>query len=261
MTNNDTTMTDSSQSSVGIISNIPTQIAIIMDGNGRWAQQRGLPRFAGHKAGVEAVRDIVKECGINHVEVLTLFAFSSENWRRPEKEVGLLMELFMMALDREVKKLHENNVQLRIIGDKSAFSKKLQKRIADSEALTANNTGLVLNIAANYGGQWDITQAVCKLADKVQAGDLKADAISQDSIAAELSMADLPEPDLFIRTGGEQRISNFLIWQLAYTELYFTHVLWPDFKRDELRKAIDSFASRQRRFGRTGEQVEKAQNA
>lgn len=261
MKNNDTTMTDSSQSSVTTASKMPKHIAIIMDGNGRWAQQRGFPRFAGHKAGVEAVRDIVKECSVKHVEALTLFAFSSENWRRPLTEVSLLMDLFMMALDREVKKLNENNVQLRIIGDKSAFSKKLQKRIADSEALTANNTGLVLNIAANYGGQWDITQAARKLADKVQAGKLKADAINEDSIAAELTMADLPDPDLYIRTGGEQRISNFLIWQLAYTELYFTDVLWPDFKRDEFRKAIESFAARQRRFGRTGDQVESAQNA
>lgn len=261
MKKNDTTMTDSSQSSVTPVSKMPRHIAIIMDGNGRWAQQRGLPRFAGHKSGVEAVRDIVKECSVKNIEALTLFAFSSENWRRPEKEVGLLMDLFMMALDREVKKLNENNVQLRIIGDKSAFSDKLQKRIAKSEALTANNTGLVLNIAANYGGQWDITQAVQKLAIKIQAGDLQPDIINEQSLAAELSMADLPEPDLFIRTGGEQRISNFLIWQLAYTELYFTDVLWPDFKRDEFRKAIDSFSSRQRRFGRTGEQVETAKNA
>jgi len=253
-------MTDSSQS-VAINPEMPKHIAIIMDGNGRWAQQRSLPRFAGHKSGVEAVREIVKECSVKKVEALTLFAFSSENWRRPEKEVTLLMDLFMMALEREVRKLHENNVQLRIIGDKSSFSKKLQKRISDSESLTANNSGLVLNIAANYGGQWDITQAVQKIAYKVQVGELSPENINQECIAAELSIADLPEPDLFIRTGGEQRISNFLVWQLAYTELYFTDVLWPDFKRDEFHKAIESFHGRQRRFGRTGEQVEKAQNA
>ncbi|MGD9391035.1 MAG: isoprenyl transferase [Thioalkalispiraceae bacterium] len=260
MTNNDTTKSDNSQP-VTSSEKMPEHIAIIMDGNGRWAQQKGKPRYAGHKAGVEAVRDVVKQCSVKGIKVLTLFAFSSENWRRPEKEVGLLMELFMMALDREVKKLNENNVQLRIIGDKTAFNEKLQKRIEKSEALTADNTGLVLNIAANYGGQWDITQAVRKLAHKVEAGELKPDAITEHSIAAELNMADLPEPDLFIRTGGEQRISNFLIWQLAYTELYFTDVLWPDFKREQLNKAIESFAGRQRRFGRTGEQIEKANNA
>lgn len=254
-------MTDNSSHVADTTPNLPRHIAIIMDGNGRWAQQRGLPRFAGHKAGVEAVRDIVKECSVKDITALTLFAFSSENWRRPEKEVSLLMELFMMALDREVKKLHENNVQLRIIGDKTAFSDKLQKRINKAEGLTKDNTGLVLNIAANYGGQWDITQSVRRLVKQVQCGELAAEEITEKNIADNLSLADLPEPDLFIRSGGEMRISNFLIWQLAYTELYFTDVLWPDFKRDEFNKALKSFSGRQRRFGQTGEQVEQAQNA
>lgn len=254
-------MTDNSSHQADTTPNYPKHIAIIMDGNGRWAQQRGLPRFAGHKAGVEAVRDIVKECSVKKIKALTLFAFSSENWRRPKKEVSLLMDLFMMALDREVKKLHENNVQLRIIGDKNAFSEKLQKRITKAELLTKDNTGLVLNIAANYGGQWDITQSVKKLAERVQSGEISAGDITEDTIAENLSLADLPEPDLFIRSGGEMRISNFLVWQLAYTELYFTDVLWPDFKRDEFNQALKSFTGRQRRFGRTGEQVEKAKNA
>lgn len=261
MKNKDEGMTDNSSHQSDTTSNLPHHIAIIMDGNGRWAKKRGLPRFAGHKAGVEAVRDIVKECSVKKIKALTLFAFSSENWRRPEKEVSLLMDLFMMALDREVKKLHGNNVQLRIIGDKSAFSEKLRKRIDKAEALTKENTGLVLNIAANYGGQWDITQAVKKLAAKVEQGELKAEDINEENITNGLSLADLPEPDLFIRSGGEMRISNFLVWQLAYTEMYFTDVLWPDFKHEEFSKALTSFSGRQRRFGRTGEQVEQAQNA
>ena len=243
------------------LSNVPRHVAIIMDGNGRWAQARNKPRVAGHKAGVEIVRDVVKACGETGVEVLTLFAFSSENWRRPQKEVGLLMDLFLMALEREVKKLHRNKVQLRIIGDITAFSDKIQKRVAEAQALTADNDGLILNIAANYGGQWDITQATQKLARKVEQGELKADDIGSDDIDNELCMSDLPDPDLFIRTGGEKRISNFLIWQLAYTELYFTDTLWPDFDRNEFNYALASFAKRQRRFGRTGEQVEQLRNA
>ena len=240
---------------------LPRHVAIIMDGNGRWAERQNKPRVAGHRAGVEIVRDIVKACGELGVEVLTLFAFSSENWRRPQKEVGLLMEMFLLALEREVKKLHRNNVQLRVIGDVSAFAEKIQQRIKEAEALTRDNTGLVLNIAANYGGKWDITQAVQQLAQQVQQGDLLPRDISSEDIASRLSLYDLPEPDLFIRTGGEQRISNFLIWQLAYTELYFTPILWPDFARDEFEKALLSFSNRQRRFGRTGQQVEKLKNA
>lgn len=240
---------------------LPRHVAIIMDGNGRWAERQSKPRVAGHRAGVEIVRDVVKACGELGIEVLTLFAFSSENWRRPEKEVGLLMELFLIALEREVKKLHRNNVQLRIIGDLSAFSDKIQQRIKEAEDLTRTNDGLVLNIAANYGGKWDITQAVQRLAQQVQKGEIQPQEIRPEDIASQLSLCDLPEPDLFIRTGGEQRISNFLIWQLAYTELYFTPILWPDFTRDEFEKALLSFSNRQRRFGRTGQQVEKLKDA
>lgn len=240
---------------------LPRHVAIIMDGNGRWAQQRHLPRFAGHKAGVEAVRDIVKACGEKGIQVLTLFVFSSENWRRPQKEVGLLMDLFLTALEYEVKKLHKSEAQLRIIGDTSAFPAKIQKRIEEAEALTSDNQKLILNIAANYGGKWDITQAVQQVAGKVRDGELTPEQITDETIASHLSMRDIPEPDLFIRTGGEKRISNFLIWQLAYTELYFTDVLWPDFDRKELEKALVSFAGRQRRFGRTGEQVEQLKHA
>ena len=231
-----------------------------MDGNGRWAQKRGLPRVAGHKAGVETVRSVIQTCAEKGIEVVTLFAFSSENWRRPKKEVSLLMGLFLAALQREVKKLHKNDVQLRIVGDVTAFDNKIQEQIKKAQALTKDNKTLVLNIAANYGGQWDITQSVKKLAGKVEGGGLTADEINSDLIEQNLSMADLPEPDLFIRTGGEQRISNFLIWQLAYSELYFTDTLWPDFNREVFENALASFAGRQRRFGHTGEQIEKMKN-
>ncbi|HID50201.1 MAG TPA: di-trans,poly-cis-decaprenylcistransferase, partial [Chromatiales bacterium] len=195
------------------------------------------------------------------IEVLTLFAFSSENWRRPKQEVSLLMDLFLTALEKQVRKLHSNNVQLRIIGDKSAFPAKIQQRIVEAETLTGDNTGLVLNIAANYGGKWDICQAVRQLAEQVRRGELAPEAITESTIADRLCMHDLPEPDLFIRTGGEQRISNFLIWQLAYTELFFTPVLWPDFNREEFEKALISFSHRQRRFGHTGEQMEQRRDA
>ncbi len=240
---------------------LPRHVAIIMDGNGRWAERQGKPRVFGHRAGVETVRGIVKQAGQLGIEVITLFAFSSENWRRPRKEVSLLMELFLLALEKEVKKLHRNNVQLRIIGDVSTFPDKICQRIDDAMFLTQNNTGLVLNIAANYGGQWDVTQAVQQLATQVQNGELQPEEITSQHISERLSLHDLPEPDLFIRTGGEQRISNFLIWQLAYTELYFTPILWPDFNQNEFSKALISFSNRQRRFGRTGEQVESLRNA
>lgn len=234
---------------------LPRHVAIILDGNGRWAEQRNLPRFAGHRAGVETVRSILQLSGELGIQVLTLFAFSSENWRRPKKEVGLLMDLFISALEKEIRKLHKKEVQVRVIGDISAFPEKLQRRIKETMALTKNNQGLVLNIAANYGGKWDITQAVKKLASDVESGVLEVDDIEESSIGSYLTMSDLPEPDLFIRTGGEQRISNFLIWQLAYTELYFTEILWPDFDRDAYLDAVRSFASRQRRFGHTGTQM------
>jgi undecaprenyl diphosphate synthase len=220
-----------------------------------------MPRFAGHRVGLEAVRNTIKACVGSGVEVLTLFAFSSENWRRPKEEVGLLMNLFMTALDREVKKLHKNGVRLRIIGDLSAFSPELQQRIRTAETLTADNRALQLNIAANYGGRWDIAQACRQLATQVEAGMLQSSAITPELIQQHLSLSELPEPDLFIRTGGEQRISNFLLWQLAYTELYFTDLLWPEFDQKAFADALDSFAGRQRRFGRTGEQVEQADNA
>ena len=236
---------------------IPRHIAIIMDGNGRWARRRSRPRFYGHQAGLEAVRSTVRACLKNGVEVLTLFAFSSENWRRPKEEVGLLMGLFMTALDREVKKLHKNGVRLRIIGDRSAFQPELQRRIEQAEALTCDNQALTLVVAVNYGGRWDVTEAAQRAAEAVQRGELTPAEITPEHLAAHLAVADLPEPDLFIRTGGEQRISNFLLWQLAYTELYFTPLLWPDFDEAAFDDAVNSFSGRQRRFGRTGEQVEQ----
>ncbi len=235
---------------------LPRHVAIIMDGNGRWAKGRKLPRIAGHRAGVDIVRKTVRACGKKGIEVLTLFAFSSENWRRPKREVALLMELFVRALQQEVKSLNKNNVRLRMIGDMTALPQKLQKLISKSEELTKNNSGLTLVIAANYGGRWDMTQAAQQLAKKVTDGEISLDEITEEMIQQYTSIGDLPEPDLFIRTGGEQRISNYLLWQLAYTELYFTEKLWPEFGEDDFDAAIASFASRQRRFGKTGEQVE-----
>ena len=240
---------------------IPRHVAIIMDGNGRWAERRHMPRFAGHKAGVDAVRRVVEVAGKRGIEVLTLFAFSSENWRRPKKEVGLLMDLFMVALEREVKRLNKNNVRLRIIGNIAGFSEKLQQRIHRAQELTAANTGLILVVAANYGGRWDITQAAKKLAARVEAGELRAEDIDAEMMSAEMCISDLPEPDLFIRSGGEMRISNFLLWQLAYCEMYFTDILWPDFNEGVIDDALASFAKRQRRFGRTGKQVEEGDDA
>ena len=239
----------------GSIGNKLKHICIIMDGNGRWAKKRFMPRFAGHKAGLNTVRKIVGSCVEQKIEVLTLFAFSSENWRRPKQEVTLLMELFASALTREVKKLNENNVQLRIIGDLSAFSEKIQQLVDEAIALCADNTGLILNIAANYGGRWDITQAARQIAHKVAQGDISIDDIDEAMIEDHLSLRTMPEPDLFIRTGGEKRISNFIIWQLAYSEFYFTDTLWPDFDKKIFEEAIHSFFSRQRRFGRTGDQL------
>ena len=235
--------------------NNPRHIAIIMDGNGRWAQKRFMPRAIGHQAGVKAVRKIVEYCAKHKVEVLTLFAFSSENWRRPEVEVSLLMGLFMTTLQSEINKLHRNNIRLRFIGDRTVFSDKLQQKMAEGEAQTQDNTALTLVVAANYGGHWDMCQAFQKVVEKMAAGELINQKISEELINQHLSTADLPEPDLFIRTGGEQRVSNFLLWQLAYTELYFTATLWPDFDQNSLEDAIKSFKSRQRRFGHTSEQV------
>lgn len=235
---------------------IPRHVAIIMDGNGRWAKKRLLPRHAGHKAGLKTVRSVVEQCVEQGVRVLTLFAFSSENWSRPKQEVSLLMELFMSALRGEVKRLQKNRVRLRIIGERTAFSEKLQRRIAEAEASTADNDTLLLQIAANYGGRWDITEAARRIAVEVEAGRLQAHEITEATLSAQLSFADAPDPDLFIRTGGEKRISNFLLWQSAYAEMYFSERLWPDFDREEFQRALADFAGRQRRFGKTGEQVE-----
>lgn len=235
---------------------LPRHIAIVMDGNGRWAKKRFLPRTAGHRAGGAAVRKVIEHCLKRRIEALTLFAFSSENWRRPPQEVSLLMELFLTTLERETEKLHENGVRLRVIGDRGAFSPALQERIAAAERLTRENTRLNLIIAANYGGRWDILQAVRALAGRVAQGDLRPEDIDVHSFEAHLTLEDLPEPDLFIRTGGERRISNFLLWQMAYTELYFTPALWPDFDDQSLELALKDYASRQRRFGYTSEQVE-----
>ncbi len=236
---------------------VPRHVAIIMDGNGRWARQRHLPRFAGHKRGVEAVREVVKACAARGVGFLTLFAFSSENWRRPPEEVALLMQLFLGALENEVQKLHRNGIRLKLIGERAPFDPRIRSLIAEGEALTAANTGLTLTIAANYGGRWDILQALARLAaehpEAIQGG-----AIGEEALAPYLSTSYAPEPDLFIRTGGERRASNFLLWQMAYTELYFTDTLWPDFDAAALEEAFASFRSRERRFGRTSEQVEAA---
>ncbi len=231
--------------------NLPAHIAVVMDGNGRWANKRFLPRIAGHKAGVNAARDIVKNCRKAGIKVLSLFAFSSENWRRPRAEVSALMDIFITGLEREVEMLHQNDVQLRFIGDRTRFSEKLVKKIYEVEALTQQNKSMVLIIAVDYGGQWDITQAMQKIAAKVEAGTLKSVDITPQLISEHLSFADLPDPDLFIRTSGEMRISNFMLWQLAYSELYFTDKLWPDFNAEELELALAHFAKRQRRYGRS----------
>ncbi|MCI3951965.1 MAG: Undecaprenyl pyrophosphate synthetase [Burkholderiales bacterium] len=231
---------------------IPRHIAIIMDGNGRWAKRRFLPRMAGHKRGVEAVRRVVRACGDRGVEYLTLFAFSSENWRRPADEVSFLMRLFVLSLEQEIGKLHEAGIRFRVIGDLSRFEPELVRLIRAAEELTASNNRLTLTVAANYGGRWDILQAVKRmLAQQPQL----ASSFTETDLVPYFALGHAPEPDLFIRTGGEQRISNFLLWQLAYTELYFTDVLWPDFDAAALDGAIASYQQRERRFGRTSEQL------
>ncbi|MES9817139.1 MAG: isoprenyl transferase [Candidatus Thiodiazotropha sp.] len=241
--------------SVPVEKRLPRHIAIIMDGNGRWAKKRGLPRYAGHPAGVEAVRGVVEACVELQIPVLTLFAFSSENWQRPQKEVNLIMDLFLRSLKKEVRRLDRNHVKLKVIGDRSDFATNLQAQIDEAEQQTASNQGLLLQVAANYGGRWDITQAAKRLAEQVQRGEIAPDQIDEERFSRHLCITNLPEPDLFIRTGGEQRISNFLLWQCAYTELYFTDLLWPDFNRKALDEALHDFSRRQRRFGRTGDQV------
>jgi undecaprenyl diphosphate synthase len=234
---------------------LPRHIAIVMDGNGRWAERRHRPRSFGHRAGVKTVRAVVEACLRLRIPVLTLFAFSSENWQRPEQEVSALMKLFLTALDREVDKLAQNGVRLRFIGDLTAFAPELVERMRAAATRTAGNTALALNVAVNYGGQWDITQACARVAAAARDGAFDPSAIDAATIARHLSLADLPDPDLFIRTGGDQRISNFLLWQLAYAELWFTDTLWPDFDAATLPQALDDFARRERRFGKTSAQV------
>jgi undecaprenyl diphosphate synthase len=241
---------------------IPKHIAIIMDGNGRWAEARGLPRHAGHKEGVRPVRLVIEECARRGVGALTLFAFSSENWQRPVVEVSGLMQLFLDSIDREVEDLHKNRVRLRFIGDRHTLSVKLQARMAASEELMANNAGLRLQVAVSYGGRWDILQAARRLAAAVASGELSLDAIDEARFSRELQLRDLPDPDLFIRTGGDHRISNFLLWNLAYTELYVCDALWPDFDMPQLDAALAVFATRERRFGLTSDQLrDKAREA
>jgi undecaprenyl diphosphate synthase len=231
---------------------IPRHVAVIMDGNGRWARQRHLPRVAGHRRGVKAVREIVRACGERGVEYLTLFAFSSENWRRPAEEISVLMQLFVIALEEEVGKLHENGVRFKLIGDLSRFEPRLVRLAREAEALTAANQRLTLTIAANYGGRWDVLQAANRM---LREHPRLAAGFTEGDLTPYLALSYAPEPDLFIRTGGEQRISNFVLWQLAYTELYFTDTLWPDFDAAALDRAIISYQQRERRFGRTSEQL------
>ncbi|HHG3231467.1 TPA: isoprenyl transferase [Vibrio parahaemolyticus] len=249
------------QNSQAFSDSLPKHIAIIMDGNGRWAKSKGKPRVFGHKKGVNAVRKTVTAASKLGIKAMTLFAFSSENWRRPEEEVGLLMELFITVLSSEVKKLHKNNLQLRVIGDTSRFSERLQKKIVEAENLTASNTGMVINIAANYGGKWDITEAAKALALKARNGEIRVEDINEQLITEHLTMADLPEVDLLIRTSGECRISNFMLWQMAYAEMYFTPEFWPEFDEDSLVEAVTWFINRERRFGCTGEQVKALMTA
>jgi len=234
---------------------LPKHIAVIMDGNGRWAKSKGKPRVFGHRAGAKAVRKTISGAARLGIQAITMFAFSSENWRRPEEEVSLLMDLFVTALTKEVKKLHANNLRLRVIGDISKFNTRLQEKIRDAEALTEKNSGMVVNIAANYGGKWDITEATKAVAEKVQSGELQVSDISEEVINSHLTMSDLPAVDLLIRTSGECRISNFMLWQLAYAEIYFTSEYWPDFDEEKLAEAVSWFVSRERRFGCTGEQI------
>jgi len=243
----------SSTRSIPEAGRVPRHIAVIMDGNGRWAKKRFLPRVAGHKRGVDALRELTRECVELGVEFLTVFAFSSENWRRPAEEVSILRQLFVFALEHEVKMMHRNNIRLRVIGDLEPFGAPVIELVQRGEALTAANTGLTLTIAANYGGRWDLLQAV----NRLLASNPGA-AVSEAQIEAHLALSHAPEPDLFIRTGGEQRISNFLLWQLAYSELYFTDTLWPDFDANALREAVAWYAQRERRFGQTSEQLAQA---
>jgi undecaprenyl diphosphate synthase len=248
----------SSTREVPAAGSVPRHLAIIMDGNGRWAKRRFLPRVAGHRKGVETVRAVIRAAMERGIEYLTLFAFSSENWRRPAEEVSVLMELFLRALEQEVAKLHQNGIRFRVVGDVARFDAAIRERIAAGEQLTAGNTRLTLTVAANYGGRWDIAQAARRYYDSHRDALAPDAPLDPEALAPYLAMAYAPEPDLFIRTGGEQRISNFLLWQLAYTELYFTDLLWPDFDAAALDAAITSYRTRERRFGRTSEQLQEA---
>jgi undecaprenyl diphosphate synthase len=236
---------------------VPRHVAIVMDGNGRWAQRRKRPRTFGHQAGLKSLRRVVEHCGRRGVEELTVFAFSSENWNRPKSEVTRLMDLFLRSLERETRELDDNNIRVRFIGDTSAFASELQDKIRQAEERTKNNTRMTLNVAANYGGRWDIVNAARKLAGLVAAGHIVPEQIDEALFASELSLHAGRDPDLFIRTGGEMRISNFLLWHSAYTEFYFTPVLWPEFSEEELDRAFAAYGARERRFGRTGEQVRR----
>ncbi|MGM0451080.1 MAG: polyprenyl diphosphate synthase [Pseudomonadota bacterium] len=249
-------MTDTEQeTAIPPLAGCPRHVAVIMDGNNRWARARGQRGISGHRAGVKAVRAAIETCGKSGVEILTLFAFSSENWRRPEDEVGALMTLFLRSLRKEVKRLCEHNVRLLFIGNRERFSRTLQEHMAHAERETARCDGMDLVVAADYGGHWDIAQASRRIAEEVAAGRIRPDDVDEDLVQQYVSLGDRPMPDLLIRTGGEQRISNFLLWQFAYTEFYFSPLYWPDFQHDAMRKALEDFAGRQRRFGQTGEQV------
>jgi len=240
---------------------IPGHIAIIMDGNGRWAKKRNRPRSMGHQAGLKALKKTIRHCVGLGIKTLTIFAFSSENWNRPESEVSRLMEIFLRALDKEVDELHKNGVCIRFMGDLTAFKPVLQAKMSAAQTLTSENKSLIANVAVNYGGRWEIAQAAIRMAKAVTDGSLSLSDVGEPEFAKYLALAESPDPDLFIRTGGEMRISNFLLWQSAYTELYFTPVLWPDFDEQSLDQAIAAFQSRERRFGRTGDQIKGAINA
>lgn len=251
-------MSTSIDDNLAVQGQVPKHVAIIMDGNNRWAKKRFMPGVAGHKAGVDAVRAVVETSAKEGVEVLTLFAFSSENWRRPANEVSALMQLFVAALQREVRKLHKNNIRLVVMGDLSGFNDQIQDLVREAQEKTRDNSAMTLVIAANYGGQWDIVQASKRIAEEVQAGRLAVTDINEDVFHQYTWLNEFPAPDLMIRTGGEQRISNFMLWQTAYAEYYFSDALWPDFKEQEYKKALAAFAERTRRFGRTDDQLKEA---
>ena len=254
-------MTDPDGAGVTDKTHIPGHIAIIMDGNGRWAKKRNRPRSMGHQAGLKSLRACIEQCAQLGVKTLTVFAFSSENWKRPAGEVSRLMELFLRALNKEAHELHQNDIRIKFIGDKTAFKTAIEQKMEEAEILTRTNTRMLTNIAVNYGGRWDITQAAKSLAIAISEGKIKSDDVDEAAFSQFLALAESPDPDLFIRTGGEMRISNFLLWQSAYTEFYFTATLWPDFGKAELNKAVKAYQSRERRFGMTSEQVKATQDA